>query len=83
MKISSFYDKEKETRITMNYELLLDAVKEVSKDKLKEISFKLDDQTIQAIKEMDLSEDEKRQLILISKDRAFFDMLLINALKEE
>ena len=48
----------------MNYELLLDAVKEVSKDKLKEISFKLDDQTIQAIKEMDLSEDEKRQLIL-------------------
>ena len=67
----------------MNYELLLDAVKEVSKDKLKEISFKLDDQTIQAIKEMDLSEDEKRQLILISKDRDFFDMLLINALKEE
>lgn len=67
----------------MNYELLLDAVKEVSKDKLKEISFKLDDQTIKAIKEMDLSEDEKRQLILISKDRAFFDMLLINALKEE
>lgn len=67
----------------MNYELLLDAVKEVSKDKLKEISFKLDVQTIQAIKEMYLSEDEKRQLILISKDRAFFDMLLINALKEE
>lgn len=67
----------------MNYELLLDAVKEVSKDKLKEISFKLDEQTIRAIKEMDLSEDEKRQLILIFKDRAFFDMLLINALKEE
>lgn len=67
----------------MNYELLLDAVKEVSKDKLKEISFKLDDQIIQAIKEMDLSEDEKRQFILMSKDRAFFDMLLINALKEE
>ena len=75
--------KKKERRITMNYELLLDAVKEVSKDKLKEISFKLDEQTIQAIKEMDLSEDKKRQLILISKDRAFFDMLLINALKEE
>ena len=67
----------------MNYELLLDAVKEVSKDKLKEISFKLDEQTIQTIKEMDLGEDEKRQLILISKDRALFDMLLINALKEE
>ena len=67
----------------MNYELLLDAVKEVSKEKLKELSFKLDEQTIQAIKEMDLSEDEKRQLKLISKDRAFFDMLLINALKEE
>ena len=67
----------------MNYELLLDAVKEVSKDKLKEISSKLDDQTIQAIKEMDLCEDEKRQLILMSKDRAFFDLLLINALKEE
>ena len=67
----------------MNYELLLDAVKEVSKDKLKEISFKLDEQTIQTIKEMDLGDDEKRQLILISTDRAFLDMLLINALKEE
>lgn len=75
--------KKKKGELLMNYELLLDAVKEVSKDKLKEISFKLDDQTIQAIKEMDLSEGEKRQLILISKDRAFFDMLLINALKEE
>ena len=75
--------KKKKGELLMNYELLLDAVKEVSKDKLKEISFKLDDQIIQAIKEMDLSEDEKRQLILMSKDRAFFDMLLINALKEE
>jgi len=75
--------KKKKGELLMNYELLLDAVKEVSKDKLKEISFKLDEQTIQAIKEMYLSEDEKRQLILISKDRAFFDMLLINALKEE
>ena len=75
--------KKKKGELLMNYELLLDAVKEVSKDKLKEISFKLDDQTVQAIKEMDLSEDEKRQLILMSKDRAFFDMLLINALKEE
>ena len=75
--------KKKKGELLMNYELLLDAVKEVSKDKLKEISFKLDEQTIQTIKEMDLSEDEKRQLILMSKDRAFFDMLLINALKEE
>ena len=75
--------KKKKGELLMNYELLLDAVKEVSKEKLKEISFKLDGQTIQAIKEMDLSEDEKRQLILMSKDRAFFDMLLINALKEE
>lgn len=75
--------KKKKGELLMNYELLLDAVKEVSKDKLKEISFKLDEQTIQTIKEMDLGEDEKRQLILISKDRAFFDMLLINALKEE
>ena len=75
--------KKKKGELLMNYELLLDAVKEVSKDKLKEISFKLDDQIIQSIKEMDLSEDEKRQFILMSKDRAFFDMLLINALKEE
>lgn len=75
--------KKKKGELLMNYELLLDAVKEVSKDKLKEISFKLDEQTIQTIKEMDLSKDEKRQLILMSKDRAFFDMLLINALKEE
>ena len=38
--------KKKKGELLMNYELLLDAVKEVSKDKLKEISFKLDEQTI-------------------------------------
>lgn len=41
----------------MNYGMLLEDVKEVSKDKLKD-------------------------LIKKSKDRAFFDMLLINALKD-
>ena len=65
----------------MNYELLLNDVKEVSKDKLKEISFELERNQIQSIKELDLSDESKKELIKLTKDRTFFDMLLINALK--
>lgn len=67
----------------MNYGMLLEDVKEVSKDKLKEVSFRVDEEFIQYVKELNIDDDIKKNLIKKSKDRAFFDMLLINALKEE
>lgn len=66
----------------MNYGMLLEDVKEVSKDKLKEVSFRVDEEFIQYVKELNIDDDIKNDLIKKSKDRAFFDMLLINALKD-
>ena len=67
----------------MNYGMLMEDVKEVSKDALKEVSFRIDEAFIQYVKELDIDYEIKRDLIIKSKDRAFFDMLLINALKED
>lgn len=67
----------------MDYGMLLEDVKEVSKDKLKEVSFRVDDEFVQYVKELNIDNDIKKELIKKSKDRAFFDMLLINALKED
>ena len=66
----------------MNYGTLLEDVKEVSKDKLKEVSFRVDEEFIKYVKELNIDDDIKKDLIKKSKDRAFFDMLLINALKD-
>lgn len=66
----------------MNYGMLLEDVKEVSKDKLKEVFFRVDEEFIQYVKELNIDDDIKKDLIKKSKDRAFFDMLLINALKD-
>lgn len=66
----------------MNYGMLLEDVKEVSKDKLKEVSFRVGEEFIQYVKELNIDDDIKKDLIKKSKDRAFFDMLLINALKD-
>ena len=66
----------------MNYGMLLEVVKEVSKDALKEVSFRINEAFIQYIKELDIDYEIKKDLIIKSKDRAFFDMLLINALKD-
>lgn len=66
----------------MNYGMLLEDVKEVSKDKLKEVSFRVDEEFIQYVKKLNIDDDVKKDLIKKSKDRAFFDMLLINALKD-
>lgn len=66
----------------MNYGMLLEDVKEVSKDKLKEVSFRVDEEFIQYVKELNIDDDIRKDLIKKSKDRAFFDMLLINALKD-
>lgn len=65
----------------MNYALLLGDVKECSKDKLKELVFELSQRDHQSIKEMDISDDVKKELIIMSQNRAFFEMLLVNALK--
>lgn len=66
----------------MNYDMLLEDAKEVSKDVLKEVSFRIDEAFIQYVKELDIDYEIKKDLIIKSKDRAFFDMLLINALKD-
>ena len=66
----------------MNYGMLLEDVKAVSKDKLKEVSFRVDEEFIQYVKERNIDDDIKKDLIKKSKDRACFDMLLINALKD-
>lgn len=65
----------------INYELLLEDVKEVSKDKLKEIAFNVERSHWDRIHE--LQEEMTKELCQLSKDRTFFEMLLINALKED
>nr|DAF75519.1 MAG TPA: hypothetical protein [Caudoviricetes sp.] len=65
----------------MNYALLLGDVKECSKDKLKELIFELSQRDYQSIKELDISDDVKKELIVMSQNRTFFEMLLVNALK--
>lgn len=65
----------------MNYALLLGDVKECSKDKLKEIIFELDQMDYQSIKELNIPDEAKKELIVMMKNRTFFDMLLVNALK--
>lgn len=65
----------------INYELLLENVKEVSKDKLKEIAFNVERSHWDKIHE--LQEEMTKELCQLSKDRTFFEMLLINALKED
>lgn len=65
----------------MNYALLLGDVKECSKDKLKELVFELSQRDYQSIKEMDIPDDTKKELIVMIQNRTFFEMLLVNALK--
>ena len=65
----------------MNYALLLGDVKECSKDKLKELIFELSQRDYQSIKELDISDDVKKELIVMSQNRTFFELLLVNALK--
>lgn len=65
----------------MNYSLLLGDVKECSKDKLKELVFELSQRDYRSIKEMDIPDDTKKELITMIQNRTFFEMLLVNALK--
>lgn len=65
----------------MNYALLLGDVKECSKNRLKELIFEVSQRDYQSIKELDISDDVKKELIVMSQNRTFFEMLLVNALK--
>lgn len=66
----------------MDYEVLLGTVKEMSLDQMKRFIFKLDQHSVQQVKKLDVDEETKKNLIMILKDRTFFEMLLANALIE-
>lgn len=66
----------------MQYEILLEDVKRISKDSMKKIIFQLEQEQIEKIKQMNISSESKKELILLEKDRTFLDMLLTNALLE-
>ena len=52
----------------MNYAILLGDVKEISKDKLKEIVFELSQRDYQSIRKMNISDDVKTELIIMSQN---------------
>lgn len=56
----------------MDYALLLSDVKECSKDKLKEIIFELEQRDYQSIKELNIPDEAKKELIVMMKNRTFF-----------
>ena len=75
----------------MIYELLINDIQEVSKDKLKKISMELDNRFFRALKGAyaeslilgGMSPETYKNLLKIEKDRTFYEMLLINALKDD
>ena len=65
----------------MDYESLLKSVKEADKNQLKETILDVESKQVDEIKQMPVDDETKKKLILMLKDRAFFEMLLVNALK--
>ena len=65
----------------MDYESLLKSVKEADKNQLKETIFYVELKQVDEIKQMPVDDETKKKLILMLKDQAFFEMLLVNALK--
>lgn len=65
----------------MDYGVLLDSVRNASKDELKKVLFELDSRQIQEIKELNLDDQTTKELIKLSKDHTFLTMLIINAMK--
>lgn len=65
----------------MDYRKVLKSTRKASKDDLKKVAFELDNDHIKKIKDMKLDKSLEETLIKMSKNRAFFEMLLINALK--
>lgn len=65
----------------MDYGVLLDSVRNASKDELKKVLFELDSRQIQEIKELNLDDQVTKELIKLSKDHTFLTMLIINSMK--
>lgn len=65
----------------MDYSTILTSVKSASTNELKNLVATVDNEQIENIKSMNITKAEESKLISIIKDRAFFEMLLINALK--
>lgn len=65
----------------MDYSKLLESVKNASKDRLKELSILVDEDHIKQIKDMKLDKEIEHKLIMMTKDRSFLTMLLVNSLK--
>lgn len=67
----------------MNCEELLSDIANTSKETTKKVVFELDQRHIRQIKEMDMDGEATKEIILMLKDRTFFEMLLINAFMNE
>lgn len=67
----------------MNCEELLSDIANTSKETMKKVVFELDQRHIRQIKEMDMDGEATKEIILMLKDRTFFEMLLINAFMNE
>lgn len=65
----------------MDYSTILTSVKNASTNELKKLVATVDNEQIENIKSMNITKAEESKLISMIKDRAFFEMLLINALK--
>ena len=65
----------------MDYSTILTSVKSASTNELKKLVTTVDNEQIENIKSMNIAKAEESKLISMVKDRAFFEMLLINALK--
>ena len=65
----------------MDYSKYLKNIKSASKNDLKKLVFTIDNEQVKKIKSMNLNEADEARLISMFKDRAFFEMLLLNALK--
>lgn len=67
----------------MNYDKVLEAVNTLSKDELKEVYSKIDREICDTIRSLGLDDETRKTLIMMSKKRVAYDMILINALKED
>lgn len=70
----------------MYYENLLTSVKGTDKDTIKKVILKLDTDQFERIRELEKSGEFSQEVLnewrLMVKDRSFFEMLLVNALKD-
>lgn len=70
----------------MYYENLLTSVKGTDKETIKKVILKLDTEQFERIRELEKSGEFSQEVLnewrLMVKDRSFFEMLLVNALKD-